>query len=163
MSVIYHNLVEIRICSARADGPTYVTQLFGARSSHSFNHPGLFTGLLQVQLLTAKIESRSLIISIMRWTTTPFAFLALVCPITALIRFQCSQLVVERLDPLVTPGQVPSPHVHQIVGGNSFNATMAPSKDMPAESTCTTCQFSEDFRYKPLPLIVGNRKIDDLQ
>lgn len=35
----------------------------------------------------------------------------------ALIRFQCSQLVTQRLDPLVSPGQIPSPHVHQIVGG----------------------------------------------
>ncbi|KAF9522183.1 hypothetical protein CPB83DRAFT_777475 [Crepidotus variabilis] len=34
----------------------------------------------------------------------------------ALIRFGCSQLVTERFDPLVTPGQV-SPHLHQIVGG----------------------------------------------
>ncbi|KAF1960991.1 hypothetical protein CC80DRAFT_513675 [Byssothecium circinans] len=70
---------------------------------------------------------------------------ALAGPAAALIRFQCSQLVVERLDPLVTPGQIPSPHVHQIVGGNSFNATMEQEKDMPGESTCTTCQFSEDF------------------
>lgn len=28
---------------------------------------------------------------------------------------------------------------------NSFNATMDPSKDMPGESTCTSCQFTEDF------------------
>jgi hypothetical protein len=41
-----------------------------------------------------------------------------------MFRFACSQLVVERLDPIVTPGSVPSPHVHQIVGGNSFNATV---------------------------------------
>ncbi len=40
------------------------------------------------------------------------------------LRFGCSQLVVERTDPLVTPGQVPSPHMHQIVGGNAFNATV---------------------------------------
>ncbi|KAH8761213.1 hypothetical protein F5883DRAFT_425065 [Diaporthe sp. PMI_573] len=64
---------------------------------------------------------------------------------SALIRFQCSQLVVQRLDPLVNPGQVPSAHVHQIVGGNAFNASMAPSRDLPGESTCTTCSFSEDF------------------
>lgn len=38
---------------------------------------------------------------------------------SALIRFQCSQLVVERLDPLVNPGMAPSAHVHQIVGGVS--------------------------------------------
>lgn len=37
----------------------------------------------------------------------------------ALLRFQCSQLVVERLDPLVAPGSIPSPHLHQIVGGVS--------------------------------------------
>ncbi|KAF2798440.1 hypothetical protein K505DRAFT_233356 [Melanomma pulvis-pyrius CBS 109.77] len=70
---------------------------------------------------------------------------ALTAPVTALIRFQCSQLVTQRLDPLVSPGIVPSPHVHQIVGGDSFNITMDPKKDMPGESTCTTCQFSEDF------------------
>jgi len=62
-----------------------------------------------------------------------------------LIRFQCSQLVTQRLDPLVNPGMAPSTHVHQIVGGNSFNTTMDPKKDMPGESTCTTCSFSEDF------------------
>ncbi len=43
--------------------------------------------------------------------------LALVAPSWALIRFGCSQLVVQRLDPLVSPGQNPSPHVHQIIGG----------------------------------------------
>jgi len=41
-----------------------------------------------------------------------------------MFRFACSQLVIERLDPIVTPGSTPSPHVHQIVGGNSFNATV---------------------------------------
>lgn len=41
------------------------------------------------------------------------------------LRFGCSQLVVERTDPLVTPGQIPSPHMHQIVGGNAFNASVS--------------------------------------
>lgn len=45
--------------------------------------------------------------------------LALFAPSRALIRFPCSQLVIDRLDPLVTPGQVPSPHLHQIAGGVS--------------------------------------------
>ena len=36
---------------------------------------------------------------------------------SALIRFPCSQLVVERLDPLVEPGVKPGAHLHQIVGG----------------------------------------------
>ncbi|KAF2114871.1 hypothetical protein BDV96DRAFT_646738 [Lophiotrema nucula] len=63
-----------------------------------------------------------------------------------MMRFQCSQLVVDRLDPLVNPGLVPSPHLHQIVGGNSFNASMDPkTHDLPSVSTCTSCTFSEDF------------------
>ena len=41
-----------------------------------------------------------------------------------LLRFACSQLVIERTDPLVNPGMNPSPHTHQIVGGNSFNVTV---------------------------------------
>ncbi|KAI1317011.1 hypothetical protein F5Y16DRAFT_414676 [Xylariaceae sp. FL0255] len=31
-----------------------------------------------------------------------------------MMRFSCSQLVIERLDPLVNPGVVPSPHLHQV-------------------------------------------------
>ena len=38
-----------------------------------------------------------------------------------LLRFSCSQLVIERSDPIVNPGSNPSPHTHQVVGGNSFN------------------------------------------
>lgn len=41
------------------------------------------------------------------------------------LRFGCSQLVIERTDPLVTPGLLPSPHMHQIVGGSSFNVTVS--------------------------------------
>ena len=63
-----------------------------------------------------------------------------------MLRFQCSQLVVDRLDPLVNPGIIPSSHLHQIVGGNSFNASMDPAThDLPTVSTCTTCTFAEDF------------------
>ena len=43
--------------------------------------------------------------------------LGLLAPVQALLRFGCSQLTVQRLDPLVTPGQNPSPHLHQIIGG----------------------------------------------
>ncbi|KAG9235325.1 hypothetical protein BJ875DRAFT_422254 [Amylocarpus encephaloides] len=84
----------------------------------------------------------------MQWFIVLSLGLAVFAPLSnALLRFQCSQLVIQRLDPLVNPGMVPSTHVHQIVGG-SFNwtvATMHPKKDMPGESTCTTCSFSEDF------------------
>lgn len=41
-----------------------------------------------------------------------------------LLRFSCSQLVIERTDPIVQPGVNPSSHTHQIVGGNSFNVTV---------------------------------------
>ena len=41
-----------------------------------------------------------------------------------LLRFGCSQLVIERVDPIVNPGISPSAHTHQVVGGNSFNATV---------------------------------------
>jgi hypothetical protein len=70
----------------------------------------------------------------------------------AMMRFACSQLTVERLDPLVNPGLEGSPHTHQIVGGNSFQSEMKPEDhDLVAKSTCTTCTFSEDFRYVPNP------------
>jgi hypothetical protein len=41
-----------------------------------------------------------------------------------MLRFACSQLTVERADPLVSPGQSPAPHTHQIIGGNSFNLSV---------------------------------------
>ncbi|KAK7962004.1 uncharacterized protein PG986_002829 [Apiospora aurea] len=71
----------------------------------------------------------------------------------ALLRFSCSQLVVERLDPLVNPGVVGSPpsspdrrwrKFHEAI--NAFNASMDPAKlDIPGTATCTTCQFADDF------------------
>ncbi|KAE8450582.1 hypothetical protein EG329_005926 [Mollisiaceae sp. DMI_Dod_QoI] len=61
----------------------------------------------------------------------------------ATLRFYCSQLVVERLDPLINPGVLGSPHLHQIVGGNAFNVTMG--ADLPAVASCTTCTAAEDF------------------
>jgi len=53
----------------------------------------------------------------MYWST--LLTLALAVPSSAIVRFHCSQLVTQRLDPLVNPGMVPSAHVHQIVGGVS--------------------------------------------
>ena len=50
--------------------------------------------------------------------------LALIAPAQAALRFGCSTLSIQRLDPLVEPGRVPSAHLHQIVGGDAFNATM---------------------------------------
>lgn len=61
-----------------------------------------------------------------------------------MLRFGCHQLVIDRIDPLVNPGAVPSPHQHQIVGGDAFHASM-PLTDISALSTCTSCSYSEDF------------------
>lgn len=71
--------------------------------------------------------------------------LGLAVPSQAYLRFGCATLSVQRLDPLVEPGIVPSAHLHQIVGGNAFNASMDPSEDVGNKATCTTCSFSEDF------------------
>nr|BBU42015.1 putative hypothetical protein [Diffractella curvata] len=39
-----------------------------------------------------------------------------------------------------------SPHLHQIVGGSSFNVTMDPMTiDPPKTSKCTSCKMKEDF------------------
>lgn len=59
------------------------------------------------------------------------------------LRFPCSTLTFQRLDPAGEPGSNPSAHVHHIVGGNAFNATM--EGDVGERATCTTCQMSEDF------------------
>ncbi|KAK4126463.1 hypothetical protein N657DRAFT_679385 [Parathielavia appendiculata] len=57
----------------------------------------------------------------------------------------CSQLVVDRIDPLVNPGVSGSPHLHQLVGGDSLSATMDPGDDRAELSTCTTCTLVDDF------------------
>ncbi|KAI1084590.1 hypothetical protein F5B20DRAFT_567999 [Whalleya microplaca] len=72
--------------------------------------------------------------------------LALAVPAQAALRFGCSTVSIQRLDPLVEPGNVPSAHLHQIVGGNAFNASMDPADgDIAEKADCTTCTFSEDF------------------
>ncbi|TEB24887.1 hypothetical protein FA13DRAFT_1638238 [Coprinellus micaceus] len=78
----------------------------------------------------------------MQWTSL-LALIAAAPYAHALLRFPCSQLVTQRLDPLVTPGVI-SPHVHQIIGGNAFNFTMDPSITFETAATCTTCRFKED-------------------
>ncbi len=69
--------------------------------------------------------------------------LALAAPSQAALRFGCATLSIQRLDPIVEPDRTPSAHLHQIVGGNAFNATMV--GDVGERGTCTTCTFTEDF------------------
>lgn len=76
----------------------------------------------------------------MKWLSLAFALAA---PSQAALRFGCSTVTIQRLDPVVEPGMTPSAHLHQVVGGNAFNATM--TGDIGAQGTCTTCTFSEDF------------------
>ncbi|KAK4676544.1 hypothetical protein QC764_401410 [Podospora pseudoanserina] len=63
---------------------------------------------------------------------------------TTMLRFGCSEVVLDRIDPLVEPGGIPSAHVHQVVGGNAFNVTM-PYSDISKLATCTTCSFDQDL------------------
>jgi len=84
----------------------------------------------------------------MQWKLLTLALLAErgSCQLFQMMRFGCSQLTIDRIDPLVNPGSTPAPHLHQIVGGNSFNSSMDPAThDLPTASTCTSCTFSEDF------------------
>lgn len=71
--------------------------------------------------------------------------LALASTGEAALRFGCSTLTIQRVDPIVEPGKIPSAHLHQIVGGNMFNASMDMENIFPEKATCTTCTFSEDF------------------
>jgi len=63
-----------------------------------------------------------------------------------MLRFACSQLVVDRTDPIVEPGVRYAAHLHQIVGGNAFNLTMDPNTyGNPADkASCTSCSFVQD-------------------
>ena len=62
----------------------------------------------------------------------------------SMLRFPCSQLVVERTDPLVFPGDTYTPHVHQIVGGDAFQVDMPDDYDLPGQASCTSCSYTQD-------------------
>jgi hypothetical protein len=80
----------------------------------------------------------------MQWVTLAALLLAERASAQQMLRFACSQLVVERTDPLVNPGMKFTPHLHQIVGGDAFNVTMDPSMDPAELSKCTSCSFNQD-------------------
>jgi Domain of unknown function (DUF1996) len=66
----------------------------------------------------------------------------LTTPAAAFWRMPCkSPIVVERLDPIVSPGKV-SNHLHTIMGGNGF----APAMDYNSTqaSTCSSCTVIGD-------------------
>lgn len=53
----------------------------------------------------------------------------------------CWPLSTQRLDPIVTPGEVAS-HLHDIVGGNAFSPVM--DYNTTQSSDCTSCMVSKD-------------------
>lgn len=78
----------------------------------------------------------------MQWLSYILAA-TLAVPSRAALRFGCSTLSIQRLDPLMQPGRLPSAHVHQFVGGNALHPNM--TGDISTQATCTTCVFTEDF------------------
>lgn len=97
--------------------------------------------------ITRQVSLRSLtmyLTSLLAFTAAAVASPQIEKRATTMLRFGCSQAVIQRLDPLVNPGLSPSPHVHQIVGGNGFNASMT-TGDVSTTASCTTCEFSDDF------------------
>ena len=51
-------------------------------------------------------------------------------------------LTIERLDPLLSPGLAHSQHVHSVVGGNGFAASMDYAQTQ--KSTCATVDVKAD-------------------
>lgn len=67
----------------------------------------------------------------------------LTAPASAFWRMPCpSRLVEERIDPIVSPGEV-SGHVHQVAGGNGFGFEMTYA-DARA-SDCSSCPITQDL------------------
>jgi len=68
---------------------------------------------------------------------------ALASTVSAYIRFNCpNNLVEERADPVVNAGKVAG-HVHKIAGGNGFGFAM--DYDQARKSTCSTCPIKQDL------------------
>lgn len=70
-------------------------------------------------VITSQHKSNTQSLVNMQWATLAAAalFAQNVAAQGSMLRFACSQLVVERTDPLVNPGMKYTPHLHQIVGG----------------------------------------------
>ncbi|EXJ83114.1 hypothetical protein A1O1_06733 [Capronia coronata CBS 617.96] len=63
-------------------------------------------------------------------------------PVSAFWRLPCkSPIVVERADPIISPGKV-SNHLHTIMGGNGFDFTM--DYNSTQKSTCSSCTVTGD-------------------
>lgn len=72
-------------------------------------------------------------------TITILSLLVFLCD--AFVILPSKVLISTRLDPVALPGLI-SPHIHNIVGGNRFNATFDPNYLI--SSTCTTSPITAD-------------------
>ncbi|KAL1732013.1 hypothetical protein EV714DRAFT_248189 [Schizophyllum commune] len=77
------------------------------------------------------------------WSTLLALALAVPQLAQGLLRFPCAQTTVVRSDPLVNPDSV-GQHLHQVVGGNSFDFNMPDGYDLQAKSTCSSCSILEN-------------------
>ena len=59
-------------------------------------------------------------------------------------------IVVERADPIVSPGE-PASHLHSIMGGDAFDLELDYAKTQT--STCTTCAVSKDLSNYWIPTV----------
>jgi hypothetical protein len=70
----------------------------------------------------------------------------LVAPSQAALRFGCSTLSIQRLDPLVEPGHIPSAHVHQVcLSYRKFSLVQTNSHEDRGRQ-CFQC--NNDWRYR---------------
>jgi len=80
-------------------------------------------------------------------TTTPWTValgLAVgISPVAAFWRMPCpGRLTLERIDPVISPGQV-SGHVHTVSGGSGLNFTT--SFQQQRNSACSSCPVKQDL------------------
>ncbi|KAL8403301.1 hypothetical protein RB594_008524 [Gaeumannomyces avenae] len=52
-------------------------------------------------------------------------------------------VVVDRVDPITSPGRVPSGHVHTVMGGDAFSSAM--TYEDALNSSCTSCAITADL------------------
>lgn len=80
----------------------------------------------------------------------------LVVPVTSFWRLPCKvPVVVERADPIISPGKV-SGHVHTIMGGNGFGFTM--DYNQARASTCSSCTVTKDMSNYWVPALYFKAK-----
>ena len=53
----------------------------------------------------------------------------------AVVRHNNVPIVEARMDPIISPGQLPSEHVHSVIGGTGFSANMSTNAALDANGT----------------------------